>query len=246
MKKSQLVKLGLTLGLVGAVGVGGTLAILSQQSKDVVNTFEVGAGLQANDIWLDETNLAGKPLDSAMSDEERTTEGNAYNDLQPGMRLTKDPQVHITAKAADSYVFAKLENVDEYLKKVNNGVAKDKKSSLINGINENWQVYQLDKDATYDGVYVYVGETNEEKGIEATEDEGSKVSVGDKAFDSEKIFEGIELTTSAALYEADGTPKNFDDEKIVVKALAVQATKTSSSWNDAKEVVDKFTWPANK
>lgn len=247
MKKSQLAKLGLTLGLAGAVGVGGTLAILSQPSGAVVNTFTVGAGLQANDIWLDETNLAGKPLDSAMSDEERTTKGNAYNDLQPGMRLTKDPQVHITAKAADSYVFAKLENVDEYLKKVNEGVVEeDKKSSLINNINENWKVYKLDKNATYDGVYMYAGKTNEAKGIKAKEGEGSKVSVGEKAFDSEKIFEGINLSTSAALYKADGTPKTFDDEKIVVKALAVQATEASSSWKDAKAVVDKFTWPADK
>lgn len=240
MKKRQLAKLGLTVGLVGAVGVGGTLAILSQQSNPVTNTFTVGAGLTATDIKLDETDLEGKALDSDMSADERTETGNAYNNIQPGMKLTKDPQVHITAEAADSYVFAKLENVDEYLAKVNEGVAEDKKSELLNGINTNWKMYQRDEGATYDGVYVYVGTSNEDKGIVASINAGSKVSVGNIAFDSEKIFEGIQLSTSAALYDEKGEGKTLDN--IVVKALAVQATDTATSWDDAKAVVDAFTW----
>lgn len=240
MKKRQLAKLGLTVGLVGAVGVGGTLAILSQQSNTVTNTFAVGAGIKAGDVVLDETDLNGKPLDADMSDTQRTQTGNAYNDLQPGMKLTKDPQVHVTAKAADSYVFAKLENVDEYLAKVNDGVAEGKKSELLNGINTNWKIYQQDKGATYDGVYVYVGASNEDKGIVASNNAGSKVSVGNIAFDSEKIFEGIQLSTSAALYDEKGEGKTLDN--IVVKALAVQATDTVTSWDDAKAVVDDFEW----
>lgn len=239
MKKRQLAKLGLTVGLVGAVGVGGTLAILSQQSNTVTNTFAVGAGIKAGDVVLDETDLHGKPLDADMSDNQRTRTGNTYKDLQPGMKLTKDPQVHVTAEAADSYVFAKLENVDEYLAAMNEGVADENKSALIKGINTNWRMYQAE--GSLDGVYVYVGAGNPEKGIEAGENgEGSKVSVGDIAFNSEKIFEGIQLSTSAALYDEKGEGKTLNN--IVVKALAVQATDTVTSWDDAKAVVDAFTW----
>lgn len=243
MKKRQLVKLGLTVGLVGAVGVGGTLAILSQQSNTVTNTFAVGAGITVNDITLDETNLNGKSLDSSMSDVDRTETGNAYKDLQPGMKLTKDPQVHVSAKAADSYVFAKLENVDEYLAAMNEGVADEDKSILINGINANWKMYQAEAEGSLDGVYVYVGATDENKGIEAGgNDEGSKVSVGNIAFDSEKLFEGIQLDTAATLYDAEGNPKDLTKFNIVVKALAVQATDATTSWTDAKAVVDGFGW----
>lgn len=243
MKKRQLVKLGLTVGLVGAVGVGGTLAILRQQSNTVTNTFEVGAGITVNDITLDETNLKGKSLDSSMSDVDRTETGNAYKDLQPGMKLTKDPQVHVSAKAADSYVFAKLENVDEYLAAMNEGVADEDKSTLINGINANWKMYQAEAEGSLDGVYVYVGATDESKGIEAGgNNEGSKVSVGNIAFDSEKLFEGIQLDTAATLYDAEGNPKDLTKLNIVVKALAVQATDATTSWTDAQAVVDGFGW----
>lgn len=244
MKKRQLAKLGLTVGLVGAVGVGGTLAILSQQSNTVINTFAVGAGITANDITLDETNLKGKSLDSPMSADDRTKAGNTYNDLQPGMKLTKDPQVHVTAKAAGSYVFAKLENVDEYLAAMNEGVVNDEdKSTLIPGINTNWKMYQAEAEGSLDGVYVYVGATDENRGIEAGENgEGSKVSVGDKVFDSEKLFEGIQLDTAATLYDETGNAKDLSKLDIVVKALAVQATDAATSWEDAKAVVDGFQW----
>ena len=53
MKKRQLAKLGLTLGLVGAVGVGGTMALLSAKSNTVTNTFAAGNGIDAQkDITL--------------------------------------------------------------------------------------------------------------------------------------------------------------------------------------------------
>lgn len=243
MKKRQLAKLGLTVGLVGAVGVGGTLAILSQQSNTVTNTFAVGAGIKAEDVVLDETDLQGKALDADMSDTQRTQRGNDYIDLQPGMKLTKDPQVHVSAEAADSYVFAKLENVDEYLAAMNEGVADEDKSTLINGINANWKMYQAESEGSLDGVYVYVGATDENKGIEAGKiGEGSKVSVGDIAFDSEKLFEGIQLDTAATLYDAEGNPKDLTKLNIVVKALAVQATDAATSWTDAQAVVDDFEW----
>lgn len=243
MKKRQLAKLGLTVGLVGAVGVGGTLAILSQQSNTVTNTFAVGAGIKAEDVVLDETDLQGKALDADMSETQRTKKGNDYINLQPGMKLTKDPQVHVSAKAADSYVFAKLENVDEYLAAMNEGVADEDKSTLINGINKNWKMYQAEAEGSLDGVYVYVGATDENKGIEAGgNDEGSKVSVGNIAFDSEKLFEGIQLDTAATLYDAEGNPKDLTKLNIVVKALAVQATDATTSWTDAQAEVNGFGW----
>ena len=165
MKKRQLAKLGLTVGLVSSWSRV-NISKLSQRSNIVTNTLWIGAGIKAEDVVLDETDLQGKALDAEMSDDQRTQKGNAYNDLQPGMKLTKDPQVHVTAKAADSYVFAKLENVDEYLAAMNEGVADEDKSALIHGINTNWKMYQAETEGSLDGVYVYVGATNTDKGIE--------------------------------------------------------------------------------
>lgn len=251
MKRKKVAKLMAVVALVGAVGVGGTLAILSQQSTTVTNTFKVGAGIQATDITLDETDLTGKELDAPISDTERTDKGNDYDGIQPGMDLTKDPQVHIKGTAADCYVFAKIDNLDEYLATVNEGVAVGKESTISGDITMtpgegHWVLYKKSDDANarYDGIYVYIGQGSEpgvtngvyEDGIQS----GAKVSVGDVDFNSAKLFESIHLTTSADLYDDSGNGKTL--QPITVKALAVQATDTSTSWADAKEVVDGFTW----
>lgn len=228
MKKKQVRNLAVALGLVAALGAGGTMALLSQQSNEVTNTFAVGAGITAKDIVLDETDIT-------KTDGTRTQEGNEYKDLQPSSSLVKDPEVHITANAADSYVFVKLEGMDAYVNELGGTQNVTIKNWLAD---KNWVEYKLDNDKTYDGIYYYAGPSKD--GVVAKPGEGSKVSVGDVKFDSEALFTGFDLGKDAALYNADGSAKTNLPE-IVIKSLAVQAAG-DNAWTDAKAVVDGFDW----
>ena len=44
MKRKNIVAMVTSLALVGVVAVGGTLALLTAQTNNVVNTFAVGKG----------------------------------------------------------------------------------------------------------------------------------------------------------------------------------------------------------
>ena len=109
MKKKQIAKLAVTLGLVGAVGVGGTLAALTAQSKAVTNTFTVGKGLHNTDIKLDEA-----PVDPNTGKETSgpRVQNNTYSNLEQGAELDKDPTVTIESTAADCYVFVEITGLD--------------------------------------------------------------------------------------------------------------------------------------
>lgn len=227
MKKKQITKLGITLGLVGAVGVGGTLAILSQKTEAVVNTFTVGEGITSKDISIDETDVEAEGWNGEMSDTDRDME-NSY-EIAPGVTLVKDPQVHVSDKAADCYVFVNVHNVDDFAAEV----GKDNVEFTNFGANGQW-VKVFGTDDSYDGVYYYraTGET-------ATG--GTKVSV-DGEFDSPKVFTGIVLNKDAEVYKNDGTAKD-NLPKIQVKAAAVQATDLSTSWTDALGIINPdFDW----
>lgn len=226
MKKKQIAQLGVTLGLVAAVGVGGTLAILSQTTGPVVNTFAVGDGITQNDVTIDETNVEADGWDGEMSETERDMANNY--EIMPGVSLVKDPQVHITANAADCYVFVNVHNADAFADELGNT------NVIFDDFGANGQWVKLYPDSEgYDGIYYYKGS--------AGESTGTKVSVGNVAFNSPKVFTGITLNKDADVYRPDGTAKT-DLPKIQVKAAAVQATELSSSWNDAVTLVEDLNW----
>lgn len=56
MKRKNMATMVTCIALVGAVAVGGTLALLSQGSNTVTNTFTVGKGYNQDtpDLSLDE------------------------------------------------------------------------------------------------------------------------------------------------------------------------------------------------
>lgn len=102
MTKKRIATMATCIALVGAVAVGGTLALLSQQSNNVTNIFTVGAGYDADEIKLDEdtvhqevsgTNLGGYK-GNGVPVEERVT-GNTYSNLVAGTTLDKDPTFRI-------------------------------------------------------------------------------------------------------------------------------------------------------
>lgn len=215
MKKKQIAKLAVTLGLVGAVGVGGTLAILSQKTEAVVNTFAVGDGIKVTDISIDETNV-----DKKEGEADRDM-NNTYT-ITPGSTLVKDPQVHVSAEAADCYVFINVHNADAFLAELGED------ASVFQNFGADGEWVKVSEGEGLDGVYYYTEIPN------ATS--GTKVSVGAKEFDSPKVFTGINLTKDADVYDAKGEGKT-NIPKIQVKAAAVQATGLNSSWQDALAVI---------
>ncbi len=236
MKKRQLAKLGLTLGLVAAVGVGGTMALLSAQSNPVTNTFAAGNGIDAaKDITLFEHDPyrgeAGYKDDSKNVFNDGTSTGTEnwidvngvnYKDLEPNMVLAKDPTVQISKGTADCYLFAKVTNG---LKNVT-GVS-------IDGIFSNTSAHWKKLEGTED-VWYYVDS------IEAVK--GKVINTDNEAFISDELFENITLTSEADIYNTDGTNKLDEKNNIDVKAFVVQATE-NNNWEAAKAMAkDNDNW----
>ncbi len=158
MKKRQLATLGLTLGLVGAVGVGGTMALLSAQSETVTNTFTVGKGLHDSDITLNEAKVDSETGKEIVGAERVQT--NEYKNLEQGVELDKDPTVSIKNTAADCYVFVKIDGLKD-----SNGTDPSKYYDVT--IDKNWiaattkglsgltEEEKKDLEAKLKNVYVY-------------------------------------------------------------------------------------------
>ena len=91
MKKKKLISLLTAVVLLGAVGVGATLAYFTD-SEEKVNIVTMGHV----DIELDEPNYEGD-------------ENNEIKDLTPGQTIVKDPTITLRDGSADAYVRATLE-----------------------------------------------------------------------------------------------------------------------------------------
>lgn len=223
MKKRQLATLGLTLGLVGAVGVGGTMALLSAQSETVTNTFTVGKGLHDSDITLNEAKVDSETGKEIVGAERVQT--NEYKNLEQGVELDKDPTVSIKNTAADCYVFVKIDGLKD-----SNGTDPSKYYDVT--IDKNWiaattkglsgltEEEKKDLEAKLKNVYVY--DKNQDGVITK---EGDVVS-GGLSDNAGLVFNGVTIKKDAPLY----TQENPNAEwvratlpEIVVKACAVQA-----------------------
>lgn len=201
MKKKQIAQLGVTLSLVAAVGVGGTLAALTAKSEVVTNTFTVGAGLHDSDILLDEAPVdpnTGKEISGSR------VQSNEYKNLEQGDQLDKDPSVSITSTAADCYVFVLVQGV--------------KNSPYYDvTIDSNW-VEVTDSSFNTDDTQLYVYSTDESN---------AAVVTGGLSVENGVVFDGVKIKDDAPLYTDVDEDGNFDKanlDQIVVKACAVQAS----------------------
>ncbi len=109
MKNKKVFTMLASLGLVGVIATGGTLAYLSSQSNLVNNTFTVGKGF----IPGTDDDLALKIDETDINNPGERTDHNDYIDLYPGDVMVKDPTVYLTSGSVESYVFVKVTGVDE-------------------------------------------------------------------------------------------------------------------------------------
>lgn len=118
MTKKRFATMATCIALVGAVAVGGTLALLSAQSNEVINTFTIGNGYGDNALTLDEAtveqvktgveNFGGY---KATEDGERIDKNN-YQNLVADTTLDKDPTFHLAEGSPNSWIIAKVTGVD--------------------------------------------------------------------------------------------------------------------------------------
>lgn len=224
MTKKKLMMAGLSAGLVAVVGIGGTLAYLSDKSEVVTNTFTVGTGY----IPGDDENQAVKidEIDVTKDDGSRT-DHNDYKDLLPGDELTKDPTVYLTGGSVESYVFVKLDGVDA----LEGITAKDEdgkevQAFAVDGWGETYWTKVREADGspatrTYgDGIYV----ANAGKVVDVTEEaEAQYITLGTPLFTTVHFN-----STLAELPVENPLPK------VHVAACAVQYSEDQmNSWEDA-------------
>lgn len=167
--KKRLVKLGVTLGLVAAVGVGGTLAALSQTSGPVTNTFAVGYNIKSDDFSIKETNVkfenGNYVYDTVNKQANPTKTANSYANVLPKATLAKDPTVIFNESKVDDmpavYMFVKVDGLDDIymsgkgLSIADNGWGTEwKKVSLNEGAVSTTDASQFEN-GEKDGIYVY-------------------------------------------------------------------------------------------
>lgn len=154
MKKKSLVTMIASLSLVAVVGVGATLAFLSDTTGTLVNSFSTTTGYTGDEqaVQIQETklNADGTYGDKTSYGKDGFT-GNAYTNLLPGDVVTKDPNVVLGEDTIDSYVFIKLEGADELVAVDRDGDSKADFS--ISGFNSKW--VKIDDTEGLDGYYVY-------------------------------------------------------------------------------------------
>ncbi len=225
--KKKVVAAIMSVALVAAVGIGGTLAYLSAKTDTVENTFAVGAGFVpgpdgSKGIVLDETKVditTGEPVG-----DERTT-SNAYADLLPGDVRLKDPTVHMVSGSVDSYVFIKVEGADELAQK---GIS-------ISDFNfSDWQKMEGAEESDVDGIYIY-------KGTKYSQDDGKgykKVVVNNleqadgTLADLSKVFTEINV-------KKDMTQEELDKLMNQLGTLAVQAVAVQADNNNAADALEE-------
>ena len=146
MKRKNMAAMVTSIALVGVVAVGGTLALLSQGSNTVKNTFTVGEGYTENDIILSEAdvkqNFDGSYVVNTGTERtgfvyttltgQKRYETNSYPDLVPNTTISKDPMVTVAANTPDSWVVVHVGAVDSVFA-----------GSTFDNSNEDW--YQVSK-----------------------------------------------------------------------------------------------------
>lgn len=204
MQKKKLLTAIMSLSLVAVVGIGGTLAYLSDKTELVTNTFEVGSGYVGQGIVLDESEVQfNKTERTETVNTQNRKQGNEYPDLLPGDERTKDPTVWMSVGSVESYVFINIEGADI--------LAED--GVTINDFNDGGEWVKVDNRRGIDGIYRYK-EIVDVRTVEG-KNKGDLVAV-------DQLF-------SKVTFSGDTTNEEFAEVKkngltdLVIQAAAVQA-----------------------
>ena len=221
MTKKRIGTMATCLNLVGAVAVGGTLALLSTQSNTLTNTFAVGPDypddggkvaleLREHDVEKDlSTNNYGgyKATEDWKMDSTNTNyDGIDYTQIVEGTTLAKDPQFHLVAESPNSWIVAEIDGLTELDGNLD-VTAIPSSNKWYHLVDDEWVVVDSPDDVT-DGYYMY-SETVAANGT------------------TDALFTQL---TATNVVDDNGDAINLGN--IVVKGVAVQAVE-GSSFDDA-------------
>ena len=133
MKKQKIATVVTCCALVGAVAVGGTLALVTSTAKTMTNTFTVGNGYETGDFKLYENGVDLIASDAVATSKHRNVgdyvlnstvkkdadaiaadeKGNTYGSVIPGATLDKNPWFELDGTTApESWVVARVKVED--------------------------------------------------------------------------------------------------------------------------------------
>lgn len=189
MKNKRIATLLLSLGLVGAIGTGATLAYLSDTTDVLTNTFTfVEKGIDIN-LW--ETKVdSDTHIPSTNKVFAGTNAGNSYNNVVANEVLTKNPTIDVTANSVDCYVFASIDAA-------NNNIT-------IQDISKEWKKLETVGTTTY---YVYAKDGTNPTLVEKSDKDQTltalftKVKVGDVTELADLSADDIVIKASAVQAE---------------------------------------------
>ena len=194
MNKKSLVMMLVTICLIGVVGVGATMAYLSDTTDQLTNTFTLGKV----DITLEE------PGFDEVAGEDKTIE-----DLVPGQTIAKDPTVTVAANSVDSYVFMSVKKVDAIYGLGFEIAYTNANGETVDGINSAWK--KADGLDTIDGIYVYVDAEGKPAVVKKSTDATTLPALFTKVIYSNTENDTLNKNNEGATFD------------ILVKAAAVQA-----------------------
>lgn len=117
MKKAKLLTMLGAVALIGAIGVGSTLAYLTSTTGPVTNTFTVGNVNFDLNNGLKESAVIRSTETGLYVDNDGantwTSDKNEYKDLVAGEVVYKDPTVTMGEDSQDAWVFAKITNAND-------------------------------------------------------------------------------------------------------------------------------------
>lgn len=220
MTKKRFGTMAACLALVGAVAVGGTLALLASDSKQLTNTFTVGTDYQDNDFLLKEHKVdqvvtatqateGYEQGDYKMNADtwEGTTSGitaNQYTQIVPDSKLDKDPWFEISETAPNSWIVAKVTGVD----------ALEAKGITVASFSNEWAVVSEDEE---NGGYKFETLTTSNFVDGATLVYTKQLADDDN--DTSSIFSRLNV---AASFDEENFGSATDNQ-ITIKGVAIQA-----------------------
>lgn len=112
MTKKRIGTMAACLALVGAVAVGGTLALLTSTSDKVTNTFTVGNGYADDAFKLDEAPVTQDVNGNYVETSGTRLKAINYAQLVSNTTLAKDPTPDLAEGSPDSWVVVYINQVD--------------------------------------------------------------------------------------------------------------------------------------
>ncbi|MGF7011140.1 putative ribosomally synthesized peptide with SipW-like signal peptide [Lachnospiraceae bacterium PF1-22] len=102
VKNKKKISVIVAIFLIAAIGIGATLAYLSDTANTVTNAFTVG------DVEAETWEKVPGGEDGLVDNEE----GFSYEDMVPGVAMDKAPYVKVLADSVDAYVYANIKGLN--------------------------------------------------------------------------------------------------------------------------------------